>query len=963
MRKKFLFVICFVLVLGYCIEHAAAIGYLDTDRYNLSFELLIDGNQAEAHTDISEVAVWTAFGDGFQGIDPWCAGGCTTETHCHCIEPTDGCMFMYLKTTEGGVYQVGDDANDANVIIGAGLKYTMTFDYRPEEFPGEFARSSLFYDDGGTSPHDDPATQLVTGYFFAPRVDVPLSNCDCGPQGGLDVYSDACWEWTRDLTIKVTIPMGHPAIGYPLGWKLIAAENLDPGNRYGFFDNVKINVEWATIAYNPSPEDQAVDVAQDVPLSWSPGLWTQAVDGHDVYFGTSFSDVNDADRFDVSGIYRGSQNRDVNNYSPPEIPYELGATYYWRIDEVNMAFVGPPEAAPDAEGRWRGDVWSFEVTGFATNPSPEDEATDVYLYTLLSWTPGTSSESHDVYFGMDEEAVTDATNGSDEFMGNQGPNSYNPGMLDLGQTYYWRIDEVRNSGADVVKGHIWSFTVAEYLVIDDMESYVAYVNEIDETWVESGRASITLQSAADANYIHGEDGNSMKFNFTNTYSPYYGEATRTFSAAQDWTVAGFKVLTLYFRADMTNTSSAIQPMYVSVSDGVDTGTVEYDDPNDLVRGWLDWEEWNIELQEFADAGVNLDNVTTLSIRVGAGGSSAGGGNAYFDDIRLYPTRCVVAEAAGSFTDDCYVDGFDLAVLASDWLISGIGNVTAAAPSATGLFGHWTMNDDAPTSEVLDSSGNGNHGVLYGDSTGSGPIEGDTSDHTTSPGAVDDYALDFDGDDDYVELPALDVSSNTITIAAWVKRGPEEGHIYDGIVMSSNAYDPEGEIPGPNYTAGLQFGSDRADWTPNYELSFMWTGNSWEWYTGLFVPPGEWTFTALTVAPEVATMYLYDGITLQAVRNYDTYEALPWNTSFHIADQMQFGPAGESDRFFPGAIDDVWIYNRTLSAEEILYLAFQGPGSWYIPLEPWRANANDDAIVDLLDYAIMADSWLTDVLWP
>jgi hypothetical protein len=970
MRKKFLFAICFVLVLGYCVENATAIGYLDTDKYNLSFELLADGNQAEVHTDISELAVWSYFGDGFQGIDPWCAGGCTTETHCHCIEPTDGCMFMYLKTTEGGVYQVGDDVNDPNVVIGAGLRYTMTFDYRPEEPPGEFARSSLFYDDGGTDPYDDPTKQLVEGYFFAPRIDVPLSNCDCGIQGGLEVYDDACWEWTRDLTIKATIPVGHPAVGHTLGWKVIAAENYDPGNRYGFFDNVRISVEWATTAYNPSPEDGAEDVAQDVTLSWYPGIWAQAVDGHEVYFGTSFSDVNDANRSDVSGIYRGEQNRDVNSYLPSESPLELGETYYWRVDEVNEDFVGPPEAAPDAEGRWKGEVWSFEVTGFATNPSPEDGAEDQSIYTVLSWTPGTSSESHDVYLGTDFDEVNEADNSDPNvFKNNQvySANSYDPGMLDLGRTYYWRIDERNDLEGRLIKGHIWRFTVAEYFVIDDMESYGSGTNAIDDTWEDrfSGNGStgeIWLE-IDDANYIQDEQ--SMGYSFENSDSPYYAETSREFSPAQDWTSAGFKVLAVSFRADMTNEASAVQPMYVFVSDGAHTGTVEYDDPNDLIRGRAGWEEWNIELPVFVEDEplLDLSSIAGMGIVIGDG-NEAGDGVVYIDDIRLYPTRCVVEEAAGSFTDDCEVDIYDLAALASDWLISGIGNVTASVPSDVGLFGHWTMDDNEDSGSenatlVEDVSVNDNDGILH-------DPDGDPGENTSAHHDADSVegtgALEFDGVDDYVEIPALDVSSNTITLAAWVKR-TVEGHIYDGIVMSSTEYDPCDEIPGPNYTAGLQFGSDRSDWTPNYELSFMWTGTSWEWHTGLFVPPEEWTFTALTVAPDVATIYLYDGIFLQAARKYDVYEPLSWHVPFHIADQMQFGPPPESDRFFPGSIDDVSIYNRTLAPEEILYLALQGPGSWYLPLEPWRANADGDDDVDLADYAIMADSWLTEVLWP
>jgi hypothetical protein len=204
---------------------------------------------------------------------------------------------------------------------------------------------------------------------------------------------------------------------------------------------------------------------------------------------------------------------------------------------------------------------------------------------------------------------------------------------------------------------------------------------------------------------------------------------------------------------------------------------------------------------------------------------------------------------------------------------------------------------------------------------------------------------------------MDTNSNTITITAWVKREPQ-GHIYDGIVMSSTG--GEGE---EGYTAGLQFGADTDTWETNYELSFMWTGLSWGWHSGLFVAPQQWTFTALTVAPDIATIYMYDGSLMLAARNYDNYLAKPWNAPFHIADQMQY-----TGRFFPGAIDDVRIYNRALSPEEIVYLA-QGAGtSADFTLEAWRANANPtgpghDDIVNYIDFAMMAENWLTEVLWP
>jgi len=92
----------------------------------------------------------------------------------------------------------------------------------------------------------------------------------------------------------------------------------------------------------PSPEDGATDVARDVVLSWTPGPFAPAVNGHRVYLGENFNDVND-------GV--GPITVSDNNYSP-EQRLELGTTYYWRVDEVN--------GAPDFTV-YPGDVWSFET--------------------------------------------------------------------------------------------------------------------------------------------------------------------------------------------------------------------------------------------------------------------------------------------------------------------------------------------------------------------------------------------------------------------------------------------------------------------------------------------------------------------------------------------------------------------------------------------------------------------------
>ncbi len=103
------------------------------------------------------------------------------------------------------------------------------------------------------------------------------------------------------------------------------------------------------------------------------------------------------------------------------------------------------------------------VTGGPSNPSPADKATDVYAGTILSWTPGTYAAKHNVYFGTslaDVDAATAGKPGPVSVSLAQDANTYDPpGVLELGKTYYWRVDEVNAPPSSTVfKGIVWSFT-------------------------------------------------------------------------------------------------------------------------------------------------------------------------------------------------------------------------------------------------------------------------------------------------------------------------------------------------------------------------------------------------------------------------------------------------------------------------------------------------------------------------
>jgi hypothetical protein len=93
---------------------------------------------------------------------------------------------------------------------------------------------------------------------------------------------------------------------------------------------------------------------------------------------------------------------------------------------------------------------------------------------------------------------------------------------------------------------------------------------------------------------------------------------------RNWTVNGVNTLTIWFRGDSAN---AAEQMYVALNGNA---RVDHDDPDaaTLTR----WTEWNIDLQAFADQGVNLTNVN--SITLGLSSVTGGTGTMYIDDIRL-----------------------------------------------------------------------------------------------------------------------------------------------------------------------------------------------------------------------------------------------------------------------------------------------------------------------------------------
>ncbi|MCU0916151.1 MAG: discoidin domain-containing protein [Planctomycetes bacterium] len=110
------------------------------------------------------------------------------------------------------------------------------------------------------------------------------------------------------------------------------------------------------VAAAPNPADRATDVPADTVLTWKAGQFAAA---HDVYLGTSFSDVNTAGRANPGSVLasRGQAN---TQYDPAGL-LSYGQTYYWRVDEVN---------APPTGTIFKGTVWSFAVEPYGYPVKP-----------------------------------------------------------------------------------------------------------------------------------------------------------------------------------------------------------------------------------------------------------------------------------------------------------------------------------------------------------------------------------------------------------------------------------------------------------------------------------------------------------------------------------------------------------------------------------------------------------------
>jgi len=200
----------------------------------------------------------------------------------------------------------------------------------------------------------------------------------------------------------------------------------------------------------------------------------------------------------------------------------------------------------------------------------------------------------------------------------------------------------------------------------------------------------------------------------------------------------------------------------------------------------------------------------------------------------------------------------------------------------GLIAYWSFNN--PSDPYNDDSGNGNNGTGLGSPTWVEGIRGG--------------AIEFDNADDLIRVP-YDESMNTsagVTYASW--------------------FSPDQVIINANIIGRWDLSNQEL---VQIDVGHGGTLNYWDWYFNLTCTApqvGRWTHVAVIIEPGAFANLYVDGELVDS-------KVYPNATVTNPVGPLEIGG---SDPFY-GIIDDVRIYNRALSKDEVAELStIPAPGA-------------------------------------
>ena len=152
------------------------------------------------------------------------------------------------------------------------------------------------------------------------------------------------------------------------------------------------------------------------------------------------------------------------------------------------------------------------------------------------------------------------------------------------------------------------------------------------------------------------------------------------------------------------------------------------------------------------------------------------------------------------------------------------------------------------------------------------------------------ALNGNADPADVSVPPLGITTNHLTISMWFKP--------DGIQTDySSLFMLEGsDAAGFNFRPG------------DNKLGYHWPGGAWWWESGLIVPEGRWSHLAMVVEPDGITLYVNgEG----SKHNITVSPTNLENNNVLLGSYKHWG-----GRYIKGEMDEVAVYDRSMSEEEI-----------------------------------------------
>ncbi len=210
-----------------------------------------------------------------------------------------------------------------------------------------------------------------------------------------------------------------------------------------------------------------------------------------------------------------------------------------------------------------------------------------------------------------------------------------------------------------------------------------------------------------------------------------------------------------------------------------------------------------------------------------------------------------------------------------------------------LVGCWRMEEGSGTL-LADGSGKSNHASLYGSPA-------------WSAGMVDTYSLDLNGTSQYAAVaddPTLDLTTG-LTLATWIK--PEAYLTQDVIKKATN-----GGLDGYELTLATTK-ADSSSQRPFFRINQVANGDTYRINAQTMYPTdGTWMHVAAT----------YDGTTMKLYINGVLESSMAASVPIATNDlPLTLGAqdGATASRWFLGWMDDVRVYNRALTAEEILAL--------------------------------------------